>query len=359
MAQGGYKVRSGDNDNRIAHKLGISVSALHRANPGVRWSRLQIGSHVHVPGSSSSRSTSRHHSSRSESHSSVGEHRVRNGENDWLIAHHAGITVSALHRLNPDVRWADLQVGTKIRVPGASDSSSGSSEGRIRTRYAVVAHDQVNLRRGPGTQYDKVVAVDGGTRARVLDREHGWYKLRFPKGTVAWVEGDLLASSHEVSSHHRYYARRRYHGASGVAYTVPADATAIVRHAASLRGVSYEYGEASRSGTDCSGLTTQVYRSVGIHLPRTSAQQSRVGVHVSKGDLKPGDLVFFHTGRGHRVTHVGIYVGHGDFIHASSGAGRVQVNSLSDGYYSRRFSTARRVVSGKGAKKGSAKTKKG
>jgi hypothetical protein len=59
--------------------------------------------------------------------------------------------------------------------------------------------------------------------------------------------------------------------------------------------------------------------------------------------MKAGDLVFFHTARGHRVTHVGIYLGHGKFIHASSGGGKVQVNSLADGYYSHRLVTARRV----------------
>ena len=60
--------------------------------------------------------------------------------------------------------------------------------------------------------------------------------------------------------------------------------------------------------------------------------------------MSKGDLVFFHTGRGHRVTHVGIYMGSGKFIHASSGGGKVQVNDLSEGYYSNRFVTGRRVA---------------
>jgi hypothetical protein len=65
---------------------------------------------------------------------------------------------------------------------------------------------------------------------------------------------------------------------------------------------------------------------------------------VDRGSLNKGDLVFFKTTRGKRIGHVGIYVGNGKFIHASSGGGKVQVNSLNEGYYNRRFVTARRVA---------------
>jgi cell wall-associated NlpC family hydrolase len=70
-----------------------------------------------------------------------------------------------------------------------------------------------------------------------------------------------------------------------------------------------------------------------------------VGQKVRYGEMKPGDLVFFHTTRGKRVSHVGIYIGRGKFIHASSGGGKVQVNDLSSGYYQHRLVGARRVKS--------------
>ncbi|GIV02781.1 MAG: hypothetical protein KatS3mg015_1611 [Fimbriimonadales bacterium] len=69
-----------------------------------------------------------------------------------------------------------------------------------------------------------------------------------------------------------------------------------------------------------------------------------MGVKVDKSELQPGDLVFFRTGRSTRINHAGIYIGNGQFIHASSGGGQVRIDSLSDGYYSKRFVTARRVV---------------
>ncbi len=118
----------------------------------------------------------------------------------------------------------------------------------------------------------------------------------------------------------------------------------VVAIARSFIGVPYRSGGTSRSGVDCSGLVFAVYGSVGIGLPRTSIAQSHVGKLVAPGSLSPGDLVFFATGRGRRVSHVGIYIGGGKFIHASTRAGRVRTDSMDHEYFKRRFVTARRVL---------------
>jgi peptidoglycan endopeptidase LytF len=147
--------------------------------------------------------------------------------------------------------------------------------------------------------------------------------------------------------------KRVNHADSMVAMNLPGvGSERLLSTAEGFRGVRYRYGAASRSGTDCSGFTSQVFRSVGVRLPRVSRDQARIGTPVSGGQMKPGDLVFFHTMRGKRITHVGIYMGKNEFIHASSGGGRVQISSLNDRYYHNRFVTARRVV--KGAKSKSA-----
>lgn len=215
----------------------------------------------------------------------------------------------------------------------------------------------------------------------VLDRESSWYKVRFPKGTEAWVRRDFLAptsapqyakrsttkkatlvasnsgKAKSKSSKSKLVAaktssssqasRNRRNSSSGkpLAYASNGNGGLLDR-AQSFLGVRYRYGAASRSATDCSGFTTQVFKSQGVKLPRTAAQQSTKGQKVSKGELKPGDLVFFNT-RGSRVSHVGIYKGNGKFIHASSGKGRVMESSLNEGYYQRRFAGARRVISSK------------
>ncbi len=118
----------------------------------------------------------------------------------------------------------------------------------------------------------------------------------------------------------------------------------IIATAKSYRGVRYSYGSASRGGTDCSGFILQVYRAAGVKLPHSSSEQAGYGKPVSRGNLKPGDLLFFHTVRGTRISHVAIYLGKNQFIHASSGGGRVQVNSLNQDYYHNRFVCARRLA---------------
>ena len=125
--------------------------------------------------------------------------------------------------------------------------------------------------------------------------------------------------------------------------TVSVSGDDIVHHAEDYVGTPYRSGGTTPGGMDCSGLVFNVYRSFGIALPRTSRDQSRFGQEVSRSQLQPGDLVFFNTsGRG--VSHVGIYSGRGEFIHASTRARRVRFDRLDNKYFRKRFVVARRVL---------------
>jgi cell wall-associated NlpC family hydrolase len=109
-------------------------------------------------------------------------------------------------------------------------------------------------------------------------------------------------------------------------------------------GVPYRVGGETMAGADCSGFTLAVYKKVfGLKLPRTSITQYNFGAGVSLAQLREGDLVFFKTSNEAPVTHVGIYLGQGKFIHSSSKRG-VTISRLNDGYYSERFRGARRVL---------------
>ena len=123
------------------------------------------------------------------------------------------------------------------------------------------------------------------------------------------------------------------------------DRQEIIHFAKSYLGTPYRYGGATRSGVDCSGLVTAVYREFNIRLPRTSMDQSQAGDGVKKSNLKPADLVFFKTSGSGTISHVGIYIGDGKFIHASTSARKVRVDRLNDDYFKRRYRGARRVVS--------------
>ncbi|MBE8952375.1 MAG: C40 family peptidase [Quinella sp. 1Q7] len=107
-------------------------------------------------------------------------------------------------------------------------------------------------------------------------------------------------------------------------------------------GVPYVFGGTSPYGFDCSGYVQYVFANAGVSLPRTADVQFEVGTPVSTAELVPGDLVFFSTYT-YGASHVGIYVGDGNFIHASSSQG-VTISSLSQAYYSSRYIGARRIL---------------
>ncbi|WP_255436822.1 C40 family peptidase [Rhodanobacter sp. PCA2] len=120
---------------------------------------------------------------------------------------------------------------------------------------------------------------------------------------------------------------------------------ALVALAMNLRDVRYVRGGSSPStGFDCSGFVRYVFaHAIGVQLPANSASQFLAGLKVKRADMKPGDLVFFHTGgRRHRVSHVGIYISNGRFIHAPTYGKSVQISSLEEAYWARHFVGAKR-----------------
>ncbi|TWI01048.1 cell wall-associated NlpC family hydrolase [Luteimonas cucumeris] len=133
-------------------------------------------------------------------------------------------------------------------------------------------------------------------------------------------------------------------GAAHAAPQTSGRVQALLQKALALLGTPYRWGGTSPDGFDCSGMVGYVFRSaLGIELPRVSREMAKDGEKVDRASLAAGDLVFFSR-RGKRVDHVGIYVGEGRFVHAPRSGKDVEVSSLSDGYWSRKYMQARRVA---------------
>lgn len=147
--------------------------------------------------------------------------------------------------------------------------------------------------------------------------------------------------------------------AAGLATTIPVAQTpqaqvatqnitdlrkALLAAAMGLRDIRYVRGGRNPStGFDCSGFVRYVFsHAIGLQLPSTSASQFLAGVKVKRADIKPGDLVFFRTHGRHRISHVGIYISGGRFIHSPSAGKSVEISSLDDGYWAKRFAGAKR-----------------
>lgn len=131
---------------------------------------------------------------------------------------------------------------------------------------------------------------------------------------------------------------------SSPAKRLSGDARALVDEAYSWIGTPYAYGSHSRRGTDCSGFVMEVYRrALGFTLPRSTSEQSEACRDIDRDELQVGDLVFFRDRKHGKISHVGIYVGEGKIVHASSSQGVIE-SSLSEKYYNDHYRHSGRII---------------
>jgi cell wall-associated NlpC family hydrolase len=118
----------------------------------------------------------------------------------------------------------------------------------------------------------------------------------------------------------------------------------LIAMAMKLRDTRYVRGGRDPStGFDCSGFVRYVFaHAIGMQLPRNSASQFLAGLKVNRADMQPGDLVFFRTHGKRRISHVGIYISNGRFIHSPASGKSVEISSLNEGYWAKRFAGAKR-----------------
>lgn len=117
----------------------------------------------------------------------------------------------------------------------------------------------------------------------------------------------------------------------------------LLSKAKEFLGTPYSFGGKDGDRTDCSGFTRQVYKQFGISLPHSAAEQAQLGENVDPNDLQVGDLLFYRTYKSD-PSHVAIYAGNGQIIHASFAAKKVQYDSMDKGYYKERFMYAKRLA---------------
>ncbi len=262
-----------------------------------------------------------------------------------------------------------------------SDSSKENSDNKQEengsssnfTEKTMYAKDYINIRKQPNTNSDIVMVVSPNTELKVIDEEGDWYKVSTSQGD-AYVSKELLSSSKVEITNRGDIDRTKEStkeaeddkSSTSIASnenTTSTDSssssvtgTEIVNYAKKFLGVPYVYGGASSSGFDCSGFTMYVYNHFGISMAHGAQSQSKIGTAINTdkssktsilNNLKAGDLVFFLDYETmDEIGHCGIYIGNGNFIHASSGSGYcVKISSLLPGEsYNNRYCAARRVL---------------
>lgn len=218
----------------------------------------------------------------------------------------------------------EIQSETEIETDSQIETQSETEE-VPENRKGMVTVDILNVRSEPSTETKKLGQLSLGTSIEILSETDGWYEINFESNT-AYICAEYVRIIEVLKDSENVGAN-------------------IVGYAKEYLGTPYAYGGSSPRGFDCSGYVQYVMKNFGVEMPRSSTDQYSVGVRVDKSELMPGDLVYFkYSPSSYRLSHVGIYVGDGNFIHSPVPGQSVKISPLNAGYFSYYYYGATRVL---------------
>ncbi len=346
-----YVVQPGETLYRIAHRFGVSVSALAAYNHISDPTRLSIGQVLRIPPTGTKAvQTQKLPTKPAPTQTVTYRYTVSRGDTLALIAGRHGITVQTLMRAN-GLQSNLIHPGQRLIIPGAKVTVKVPPQGPMVTVKAtgtspetqvapkptpvtlavgdtITIPHPLRLRRGPGTYFTTTALVAPQTQAEVTAESNGWVEVTLAEGDTGWVRREELRGAPVTRAIGKNHAT----------------GDAIVREAMQYVGTRYVWGGRSAGGLDCSGLVYIVLSTFAPDLGRGSSYDYfQMGVPVEQAELRPGDLVFFTT-YAPGASHVGIYAGERKFIHAASSTQQVTISNLDESYFVTRYIGARRIV---------------
>jgi peptidoglycan endopeptidase LytE len=307
-----YTVKSGDSLWAIANTYNTTVAKLQQLN-NISGSLIYPGQALRLDGNAAQNPAP---SDPKPSEPSGTTYKVKSGDSLWAIANRFNTTVAKLQQLN-NISGSLIHPGQVLHVsgkaaqnPAPSDPKPSEPSKPSGTTYTVKSGDSLWA---IANRFNTTVA-----KLQQLNNISG--SLIYP-GQKLKVSGQVSENPSRGSS------------------------SSIIQTAQRYLGVRYTWGGSTSSGFDCSGLVMRVYSENGITLPRVADAQAKAGTKIgSMSQLLPGDLVCFSESGNGYVSHVGIYIGNNQIIHASSSAGKVVVDSLSGSWFQRTFIHGTRVL---------------
>lgn len=282
-------------------------------------------------------------------------HIVQKGDTLWKISRMHNVSLSELCKTNRLSEKSILHPGDKIRImqaPQASNAKATLADSTTKLQpgmMGVIKATNVNVRSKPSISSRRIGMVNKGDFGVVVATQGRWVKLSFKrdlKALIGWVRMDFVGvgDAKRLARHNQINFTQKAANRADSS-PLPSRGSMLADMAQCFVGISYRRGASYPSrGFDCSGFVYYLLLRFGVTVPRTASAMFKVGKPVERAKLRPGDLVFFRTTSSKRITHVGVYIGNGKFIHASSGAGRVIISPLTYGYYANRYAGARRVL---------------
>jgi peptidoglycan DL-endopeptidase LytE len=279
-----YKVKNGDSLYSISKKFGVSVNQIKEDN-NLQQSKIKKNQVLNISTEGSSKN-----SAKSKSKSTY--YTVKKGDTLSKIARENHLSTRKILALN-NINQRSLRVGQRL----------------VLARKAKVSEDAtyVTINEELEDDIDDSLADEDTADASSINKQDEPLKKE-----------ELLGK-----------------------WNSPDEVQLFVKVATGFIGAPYRFGGSSLKGIDCSSFVQKIYNIFDVTLPRNAREQSKVGISISRENLKKGDLVFFHTKRS--LGHVGIYIGNNEFVHASSRGKIIRVDNLDSPYYQKRFQRAVRV----------------
>jgi len=221
-------------------------------------------------------------------------------------------------------------------------------------KTGYVSAEGLRVRKGPSTDDEEITSLSKNDKVEIIGQEGNWYKIKID-GEIGYISAKYISdiklpettsrSGSALKDEQSNKVEEEEKESNSEESTTGTTGTEVIEYAKQYLGYKYVSGGASpEAGFDCSGFTTYVYKHFGITLNRSSKDQIKNGVAVEKSNLQLGDIVLFNNDANTKIGHVGIYVGNGNFIHASNPSDGVKITTLESGYYAKRYVGARRVI---------------
>ena len=271
-----------------------------------------------------------------------------------------------LVKMEEDTTETSASTTNDTTSENSTNNSNNTTSVKELNKTGYVKVEGLTVRKGPSTSTEAINGLSKNDKVDIIGETDGWYQIKL-KGEVGYVSAKYISDTkvtettsrsgstirnaeeqektEEVEETNTETEETDETDTNTVSSSTGISGAEVVEYAKQYLGYKYVAGGSSPSiGFDCSGFTIYVYKHFGISLNRSSRDQIKNGVAVSKNNLQPGDILIFNGSSNTSIGHVGIYVGGNDFIHAANSREGVIITSLSSSYYQKRYVGARRVI---------------